>query len=100
MSTKVATITATRCRVCIRSLPARAATGRPAVHCSEECRRLAELEIRRVGRRLEKLEATASDARIDMALYPTKFHATKLEAIESETDRLTTRMRVLIEGDR
>src|SRR5262245_65836804 len=43
------------CVKCTRAIETNG-TGRPAIYCSVPCRRSAEFEIRRLVRRLEKLE--------------------------------------------
>ena len=96
-----ATVTRLRCLVCHRPID-RPQTGRPPSYCGESCRRLAEFEIRRVDRRLSKLEDLASDARIQAATAPTEsvrdLHARYLDACSAESDRLLARLRDLFEG--
>ena len=44
------------CRSCKLSILARQGPGHPARYCSDDCRRRTELRIKRLRRRLERLE--------------------------------------------
>lgn len=44
------------CLKCAKPLPERAGAGRPPVYCGVGCRRAVEYEVRRLSRRLERLE--------------------------------------------
>jgi hypothetical protein len=63
---------------------------------------VAEFEVRRLERRLSKLEDLASDARIQAATAPTEsvreLNARYLDAYAAESDRLLARLRDLFEG--
>ena len=63
---------------------------------------MAEFEVRRLERRLSKLEDLASDARIQAATAPTEsvreLNARYLDAYAAESDRLLARLRDLFEG--
>lgn len=48
------------CPFCAGELPTGARRGRPKTYCSAACRRSAELEIRRIDRRLAALEGSLS----------------------------------------
>ena len=45
-----------KCPKCGKPVPPAAALGRPSIYCSQTCRRLAEFEISRLNKRLERLE--------------------------------------------
>ena len=79
------------CPSCGNGLPPPAKTGRPAVYCSEPCKRLAAYEIVRVNRRLEKLEGRLSDQRIFCEQWGTPKSAVTI--IENELN--LTRKRLL-----
>ncbi len=51
------------CRICGGPLPV-GTTGRPRTYCGTPCRRSAELEIRRLDRRLGDLEERLAELRI------------------------------------
>lgn len=71
--------------------------GRPKAYCSTACRRAAEMEIRRLGAMLEKLEEKASQVRQGaMKGMP----GWKLEDIYAEIERAESRLkRLLAAGD-
>ena len=96
MSATIAARLAADCRICGSPLPPAAAAGRPAVFCSEVCRRESEFAIRRLVRRLGKVGDLESDERVEMALSPTEYHAARLEALEAEAARLEARLRELL----
>jgi hypothetical protein len=52
-----------KCPICGGKLPESAGPGRPRKFCSPACSRAAELEIRRVNARLERLEDRLSECR-------------------------------------
>lgn len=65
--------------------------GRPSVYCSATCRRLAELEIRRLQRLLEALEKRRSLARLNG-------WRKDVDGVEAEIARLEGRLRLLVES--
>jgi hypothetical protein len=54
------------CRKEVRQIVGR---GRPKTYCSEECRRLAEAELRRLDLRLRHYSSVVEQVRIDIASY-------------------------------
>jgi hypothetical protein len=52
------------CPRCGRGLRTVSGSGRPAIYCSQGCRRAAEFEIRRVNERLASLETRLSELRV------------------------------------
>ena len=95
MTTKAAT-RVTDCRICGSPLPPPPETGRPPTFCSETCRRESEYTIRRLVRRLAKVEDLESDSRVHLALYPTDLEAGRLAALQDEAARLGARLRELL----
>jgi hypothetical protein len=65
--------------------------GRPPSYCGEACRRLAEYEIRRINRRLEQLEASLSNLRINGFDH-------FMEKTQAEIALQEARLRALLEG--
>jgi hypothetical protein len=66
-------------------------TGRPPSYCSTSCRRAAEYELRRLQRRLERLETEASYHRV-------RGNQIMVKRLETEVMRATTRLRQLLAG--
>lgn len=64
-----------KCRKEVRQVVGR---GRPRTYCSDECRRLAESELRTLGLRLRHYAAVVDQVRLDIASYQRA--ATDLEA--------------------
>ena len=80
------------CLVCGGDLPAQDNGGRPRVYCCQTCRRAAEHEIRRLGRRLEWVETAASQWRLHAGSKQ------QLARLEAEHERLTGRFLALLDG--
>lgn len=78
------------CAMCPRILPPRKTTGRPAIYCSQRCRRACEFEIRRIDKRLGDLETQLSDRRISNLKFFSGVDDP--ERIQAEIDRLKTRL--------
>jgi hypothetical protein len=95
------TATAT-CLICSGELR-RPATGRPPSCCSPECRKAAELSLRRLQRRLQSLEDRASDARLSIATSVTdmqqQMYEVELDALTVEIGLLQKRLRELLAGE-
>jgi hypothetical protein len=70
----------------------RAETGRPPTYCSPACRRAAEFELRRLQRRIERLERFALDLRLmgDLDGQGRK--------VKRELGRAEERLRLLLTG--
>jgi hypothetical protein len=79
------------CLICSADLE-RPPTGRPPTYCSKTCRRAAELEIRRAGRRLEWLEQASSNWRLQRG------EKKQLARLEAEHERVTGRLLALLDG--
>jgi hypothetical protein len=76
---------------------AKPATGRPPSYCSTTCRRAAEFELRRCERRLERLEAKASDLRIEGAAPSGHdWHGRRLARVFVEIKRYERRLEALL----
>lgn len=56
-------MTERRCRKCGRRLPRAEGPGRPPRWCSTGCRRSAEYAVKRLNRRIERLEVRLDDDR-------------------------------------
>jgi hypothetical protein len=65
----------------------------PAIYCSTACRRVAEHEVRRLDRALERLEADARHARNPANLFACEAEEARIAA---EIARVTDRLRVLL----
>lgn len=78
------------------------ATGRPPRWCSTACRRLAEYELRRINRRLEKLEGRASRLRhspdVGAKDWLGRTHAQALAGTQAEIVEAETRLRALLDA--
>jgi sugar-specific transcriptional regulator TrmB len=89
------------CVKCGRPLE-KPATGRPPAYCSTACRRLAEYELRRINRRLEKLEGRASRLRhspdVGAKDWAGRTHAEALAACEAEIADAEKRLRALLDA--
>lgn len=88
------------CLKCSAPLPPRFG-GRPADYCSTVCRRAAEFEVRRINRRLERLEEKRSGLRVDLAAGQygpvARQHSTRrLAAVDQEIERAEARLRELL----
>lgn len=81
------------CKVCGATIITQASTGRPATYCSTPCRRLAELEIRRINTRLAALESQAQRARDPRDTYGRLVDPAHVAA---EIERATDRLRALL----
>lgn len=81
------------CKVCGAPITTTASTGRPAVYCGTPCRRLAELEIRRVNQRLASLERQAECARDPRSVFGRLVDPAHVAA---EIERATGRLRALL----
>ena len=92
------------CAKCGEPLPARAKTGRPAIYCSEGCRRSAELELRRLQRRLEALEVRGSELRHSRDDGIRDWHGRRqpeaLANCEAEIAEAESRLRLLLSEPR
>ena len=90
------------CAICGANLPERSGAGRPRVYCSPSCRRTAEFEIRRLGLRLEGIDAVLSSIRIhqERAEETLAFAsvAAAVAAYQAEHALLTARLRMLVSG--
>ncbi len=69
------------CRYCGEKVPERAGRGRPHLYDSIGCRRAAGYEIRRLSRRLERLEDLSDRLERDIA---TEYQASLLEDHQTE----------------
>jgi hypothetical protein len=101
MSATTTAVRTSACRICGGPLPAKPATGRPPVFCGEVCRRESEFALRRIVRRLGKLEDLSSDARIEAAMHGgvgsiAEFQMVRLAAFEDEAERLSARLREML----
>lgn len=100
---------ATTCRKCGNALPERAGTGRPALYCSSACRRAAEYEIRRLSRRLERLEDERHHLRVSLNLHDAQGPGyyphvrqqlvTRAATVDDEIVMCEQRLRALLEED-
>ena len=64
-----------KCRICGGPLEQADGPGRPKTYCGTACRRSAEMEIRRIDRRLADLEGRLSDCRAtDLHTYASPRH--------------------------
>ena len=79
------------CPKCGGEVPSHEGRGRPSVYCSATCRRLAELEIRRLQRLLEGLERRRSSARLNG-------RRKDVEDVGAEIARTEGRLRQLVES--
>lgn len=81
----------TPCPVCGAVLAPRAVTGRPAVYCSTDCRRAREVALRRLRRRVARLEAERADIVARGRAWERRkpgIWAERIAATESEIARL------------
>ena len=89
------------CRKCGNALE-QPATGRPKIYCGTACRRSAELEITRLGRHLERLEAERLELNVTdrTGIRDTlgRTSKTQLADCEKNIDALEGRMILLLEG--
>lgn len=77
------------CVKCGSTIDGLATTGRPKAYCSTACRRSAELEVRRLNSRLEKLEVSLSNTRLGYYSFEPEKDAAKLvEEIAIQEARL------------
>jgi hypothetical protein len=67
--------------------------GRPPAYCSPACRRAAEFELRRLQRRIERLEEYASNLRLQGG-----GERRQLQRVQQELDRAEGRLRELLAG--
>lgn len=79
-----------RCLRCAEPIERRPGRGRPQVYCGPACRRSVELEVRRIVRRLERLENRVSNLRLQHYPMPV------IRATEAELARLEARLRALL----
>lgn len=90
------------CAKCGAPLDKPSGAGRPRIYCSTACRRLAELAIRRLNRRLEHLEEIMSHARISLggayAESECERHG-RLQRVSAEIELTKTRLRALLSED-
>ena len=89
------------CLKCGEPLPERAATGRPTTYCGVPCRRAGEFEIRRLNRRLERLEETASELRHSRSTIRDWLGRTRQQALAdtaAEIGAAEERLRALLAG--
>ena len=92
------------CVKCFRPL-ARGPVGRPAAYCSPGCRRAAEYELRRLQRRLERLEDERERWRRAVAgvgffTGSPAYASAMLARVEAEVAEAEARLRSLLsEGD-
>lgn len=83
------------CLTCERAIEF-SGKGRPPTYCSKFCRRVAEYEIRRIQRRLIKLEAISED----LKTVPNTWNAIyNLPRIEKQIESAESRLRYLL-GDK
>ena len=90
------------CLICRRPIPKAAGAGRPSSYCSTTCRREAEFTIRRLQRRLERMENLAAESRIEQATlrqYPLEREKARHTAIVVEISKLEGRLRSLLGRD-
>lgn len=83
------------CIKCNAKLPEHEGPGRPKDYCSTACRRAAELEIRRLDRRLEALEVRMSGLRLGYGIT----QAGDEERLSREIERHEARLRSLMAAD-
>jgi hypothetical protein len=89
---------AMKCRKCRISEVEQSAKGRPKEYCSTACRRAAEFEIRRLDRRLGKLEDRDSELRDPSQAWLTQPAQRKknLAFVTAEIESVRGRMHVLL----
>lgn len=92
------------CPVCQGSVPV-ADRGRPRIYCSNGCRAVADAEVRRIEKQLERFDGVALLHRERLAglrgasgYCPCNDKAAHLAFIESEASALTDRLRFLRGG--
>jgi hypothetical protein len=101
-------VTERRCRYCSSELEVRE-TGRPPDYCSVGCRRAAEYEIRRISRRLERLEDEADRLQRRTAEYSLRDagvsdwqlrrHQSEAQTVDLQVARARQLMRDLLDDD-
>ncbi|MBK6278755.1 MAG: hypothetical protein IPF57_11770 [Gammaproteobacteria bacterium] len=99
MSGETHTRTCTYCHV---KLPEYSGVGRPTSYCGEPCRRGAELEIRRVNLRVDRLENELSHVRThgeQSALAVIGGAEDAMTRIGAELDRQRARLAELLAGE-
>lgn len=95
-----------RCLKCPAPVP-QAGRGRPRDYCSTGCKRAAEFEVRRITRRLERLEDDRSELRLNLdgggkaaekysGPYQTAAFSRQLAAVEREIAATEDRLRTLL----
>ncbi|MFI0377042.1 MAG: hypothetical protein ACH255_11905 [Candidatus Thiodiazotropha sp.] len=76
------------CLICEKPIEY-AGQGRPPAYCGKLCRRAAEYEIRRIQRRLTKLETRLSELQAEPYTWAAEFGIPKLKKqIQSVNERL------------
>lgn len=83
------------CIKCGANIAAHAGAGRPKAYCSDACRRSADLEIRRIDRRMEKLEMDAQNLRLGRGM----FTDCDAEKIAAEIEQNEARLKLLLSGN-
>jgi hypothetical protein len=92
------------CRKCGRAVVS-PATGRPRVWCSDGCRRAADYEVRRIVRRLERLEDALPTWRtaVDRGRHPRggslKYARERLADLDGERIACEQRLALLLDGE-
>ncbi len=88
-----------KCAVCSKKFPT---SSKGKKYCSEGCRRIAEFEIRRINRRLERLEDRRADEEMDV-LAPVHYNdmlgrspEERLHTIETQIKAEKTRLAALV----
>jgi len=83
-----------KCPICGNGLQPVSGAGRPRRYCSAACRRMGEMEVKRIAERLKGLEEREMSTRLASESYPWDDDPRQLA---KEIERQRTRLRELLE---
>jgi hypothetical protein len=87
-----------RCAACGTGLEQKSGAGRPAVYCSDACRRFSEFQIRALVRRIDKYQIELRELKAGSWHYSADERRERLTDVRGWVRKDTARLRVLLGG--
>jgi hypothetical protein len=87
------------CASCGTELEPRTGPGRPAVYCSDGCRRFAEYKLRSLSRRIDKLEIELRELKAGDGYYDDDERRLRIRSVRRWIKQDSAELRALLGGN-